>query len=60
MPNSLTVFCEECGKQWKVCDLPVDVKEVVNLASNARCDCKADRMSLYIGELNTPVEEKKE
>lgn len=52
MTNSLTVFCESCGSQWKVCDYPVDVNEMVSLVEKAKCSCGAERECLYIGSLD--------
>lgn len=52
MANSLTVFCDSCGSQWKVCDFPVDVSEMVKLVRKAKCSCGAERESLYIGTLD--------
>lgn len=52
MGNSLTIFCESCGSQWKVCDYPVDVNEMVSLIENAKCPCGAKEECLYIGTLD--------
>lgn len=60
MRNSLTVFCEACGAQWKICDFPVDVSEMVLQIKKAQCSCKAGNLCLYIGTTNDIVEQHKE
>jgi hypothetical protein len=51
-PNSLTVFCEACGAQWKVCDYPIEVNELANLVEKSKCSCGSGAESLYIGTLD--------
>jgi hypothetical protein len=50
MSEGLRLVCSECDRVWTVCQLPIDVNELVKATKNACCpECGDKKPLIYTG-----------